>query len=360
MIDRTPSSPVTNQTTSVPVADTQPQTNNRRTTMASNSTQFASEGFDLDAVVATTTENGGDGNDGNDIVYEIGGGYTKEQGQTQRQEQEQSKQEEPPMTPSDLAEEWKQKGNDEFKRKNYLDAYDMYTEAIDQCPCPVKASEILAMRDEFDSNERDKLIEQRRLEEEEKRRRSRRTSSSAKNDSGNDDGNNTNDDEHRNGDPSKIDKQQQQQRPKPFVLPPQPYGDKLAVYYSNRAAALMHLDRYDSCIKDCDVAVLLNPTYTKAYVRRSAAYEKTERTDEALRDMKYALELDPTNATVQKSVSRLQKIENERLEKLKEETLGKLKDLGNSLLGNFGLSLDNFNAVQDPNTGSYSISFNQN
>jgi hypothetical protein len=43
-----------------------------------------------------------------------------------------------------------------------------------------------------------------------------------------------------------------------------------------------------------------------------------------------------------------------------EETLSKLKELGNSLLGNFGLSLDNFNAVQDPNTGSYSISFNQN
>jgi hypothetical protein len=40
--------------------------------------------------------------------------------------------------------------------------------------------------------------------------------------------------------------------------------------------------------------------------------------------------------------------------------IGKLKDLGNSILGNFGLSMDSFNAVQDPKTGSYNIQFNQN
>jgi hypothetical protein len=35
----------------------------------------------------------------------------------------------------------------------------------------------------------------------------------------------------------------------------------------------------------------------------------------------------------------------------------KLKDLGNSVLGRFGMSVDNFKAVKDPNTGSYSLSF---
>ena len=42
---------------------------------------------------------------------------------------------------------------------------------------------------------------------------------------------------------------------------------------------------------------------------------------------------------------------------MKEEMLSKMKDLGNSLLGNFGLSLDNFKAQKDEMTGSFSIQF---
>lgn len=38
---------------------------------------------------------------------------------------------------------------------------------------------------------------------------------------------------------------------------------------------------------------------------------------------------------------------------------GKLKDLGNNILGKFGMSLDNFKAEQDPATGGYSIKFVQ-
>lgn len=55
---------------------------------------------------------------------------------------------------------------------------------------------------------------------------------------------------------------------------------------------------------------------------------------------------------------RLERPAKEEREKQKDEMLGKLKDLGNSVLGRFGISLDNFKAVQDPNTGSYSISYN--
>jgi tetratricopeptide (TPR) repeat protein len=134
----------------------------------------------------------------------------------------------------------------------------------------------------------------------------------------------------------------------------------LAIYYCNRAACLIQLGRFEEALLDCDVSAILSPSYVKAYVRRSTAYEKTERTEEALQDAKTAFAMEPINATLRQRVAQLQKVEDERLEKLKAETFDKLKELGNSVLGNFGLSLDNFKAVQDPNTGSYSISFEQN
>jgi len=304
---------------------------------------FTSEGFDLDAV----SDVSGDG----DVIFEIGGGATVVPIEEAHQQSPSSSSLPNTTNPIDQAEAWKKRGNEEYKKRNYLEAYDMYTEAIDVCLIDVE--EILRQRDEFDEMEREKA--RTRIEDETRQRRSDSDSGSSRNDY-----NDTKVIGKEENSKETNSSKKEIQGPATFKLPQQENCDKPAIFLNNRAATLIQLERYEDAIKDADVALLLNPRYAKAYIRRSSAYEKTERTEEALRDVKQALELEPSNANIRKNSQRLQKIEDERLEKLKEETMSKLKDLGNSLLGNFGLSLDNFNTVQDPNTGSYSISFNQN
>jgi tetratricopeptide (TPR) repeat protein len=214
----------------------------------------------------------------------------------------------------------------------------MYAAAIKACP-GITGKELLELRDEFDAQERKRLHELHRLDAVAKAGKKNAGEGAAEN---------------------QTEEEKEHTKPREFEAPPHPYGNELSIYHCNRAACSLHLKRFDDALVDCDIAILLRPTWAKAYIRRSVAYESLEeQTDKALADVKKALELDPMNVSIRKSVQRLQKIEDARLEKLKEETLGKLKDLGNSILGNFGLSLDNFAAKQDPNTGSYSISFNQ-
>lgn len=111
----------------------------------------------------------------------------------------------------------------------------------------------------------------------------------------------------------------------------------------------------------------MNADYLKAYVRRSQAYLATEKLDDCLagtagrsvRSVDYdkILELEPSLTQYAGKRRQLAKRIEERNEKLKEEMLGKLKDVGNKILGKFGMSLDNFKMEQDPATGGYSIKF---
>jgi len=127
--------------------------------------------------------------------------------------------------------------------------------------------------------------------------------------------------------------------------------------HSNRAVCFLKLGKHDETIKECTKALELNPSYMKALLRRAEAHEKLEHYDEAIADMKKVIELDPSNQQATRSLLRLEPLAAEKREKMKEEMIAKLKDLGNSVLGRFGMSVDNFKAVKDPNTGSYSIQF---
>lgn len=130
-----------------------------------------------------------------------------------------------------------------------------------------------------------------------------------------------------------------------------------AMCHSNSAACLIQLTRYKEAIEQSTKALEVNPAYVKALMRRAQSHEKLDNLDDALADYTKVLESDPGNQQARGSARRLEPIVAERREKLKEEMIGKLKELGNTVLGKFGMSVDNFKAVQDPNTGSYSISF---
>ena len=141
---------------------------------------------------------------------------------------------------------------------------------------------------------------------------------------------------------------------------------------------------------ECDRALELDPRSVKALLRRCRAAEglagrdgedgesaatagaasrsaaqisalgrELELVEAAFKDAKAALELEPELQPAQAAVARLGARAEKLREETKAETLGKLKDLGNAVLGRFGMSLDNFKAVQDPATGSYSVSFQQ-
>lgn len=288
------------------------------------SVSFSSEGFDLDAATATTTS-------GNDVVLEIGGGLSQmtiPDRDAPTAEEKTERNEEPNDNPLAVANNYKEQGNDEFGRRNWSEAFVLYTKAIEATPGHPTGAE-LKHEQEVWEEEQNRLARQRLLD---------------------------NDKQRKDNDKQPV------STPPPEFAPSatHPHAEKLAVFHANRAATSMQLEHYEEAVDDCDKAILLHPQYVKAFIRRSTAWEKLDQTDKALRDAQKALQLDPRHPTLPATVKRLTKVEEERLEKLKEETLGKLKDLGNTILGNFGLSLDNFKAQQDPNTGSYSISFQQN
>lgn len=132
-----------------------------------------------------------------------------------------------------------------------------------------------------------------------------------------------------------------------------------SICHNNRATCFFKLGKYEDSIKECSKALELNPAYMKPLLRKAEAHEKLENYDEAITDLKKILELDPSNRQAKRTIIRLEPLAVAKREKMKEEMLGKLKDMGNTILGKFGMSVDNFKAVKDPNTGSYSISFQQ-
>lgn len=67
------------------------------------------------------------------------------------------------------------------------------------------------------------------------------------------------------------------------------------IFYCNRAAAYSKMERHQDSINDCQTALKLDPTYSKAYGRMGLAYSCLNKYRDARDAYRKALELDPTN-----------------------------------------------------------------
>ena len=129
------------------------------------------------------------------------------------------------------------------------------------------------------------------------------------------------------------------------------------ILYSNLAAAKDHLEAHEEAIAFCSEALALTANHTKALIRRAKLYRKCDKLDESLKDYEQYHNLVPDDRDASRTIYELKRDIEIRNEKMKTEVLGKLKDLGNMVLKPFGLSTDNFNLVQNPENGSYSVNF---
>ena len=137
------------------------------------------------------------------------------------------------------------------------------------------------------------------------------------------------------------------------LLNPETEGHKesLAVLYGNVAACHQNQEDLEDALQYCDKSLAMNPHYTRVRGRKvrilldlGNVREAKEEADKGEIPREIKAEVDHKAA--------------DHFEEEKEEMIGKLKDMGNSILGKFGLSIDNFKTQKNEN-GSYNISFSK-
>jgi tetratricopeptide (TPR) repeat protein len=87
--------------------------------------------------------------------------------------------------------------------------------------------------------------------------------------------------------------------------------------YSNRAACYRNLYDSDNVVKDCTNAIKLNPKHVKSYVRRAQSYESLEKMKEALADFEMACRYEPNMAVAYKGASRVRQAIRKREKEMK-------------------------------------------
>jgi len=92
-----------------------------------------------------------------------------------------------------------------------------------------------------------------------------------------------------------------------------PKGPQSHVYYSNRAAALCYLERYEEAVKDSELAIALKPTYGKAHARLGLSRFFMNDFEGSIAAYNTALVYDPKNAASKSYLAKAQlKLERQR------------------------------------------------
>lgn len=134
-----------------------------------------------------------------------------------------------------------------------------------------------------------------------------------------------------------------------------------SIIYGNISYVYGFLNDWDKSLEHADQCIKLNSKYAKGYLRRYKANYQKDKIHDAAADLEKACELSEEIAKIYKVT--LQTVKNEsatRFESEKKEMLDKFKTFGNWALGKVGMSIDNFELVQDSNSGTYSVKYKGN
>jgi tetratricopeptide repeat protein 1 len=137
--------------------------------------------------------------------------------------------------------------------------------------------------------------------------------------------------------------------------------------HGNSAAVLLKMQMYEDAESECTAALKLDSDYTKALLRRATAAEAQVKPGAALADYERVIKLEQEHNEEQTAAwrvasagrARVAQAAQEEAERERAELMGKMKGMADKVLGFFGMSTDDFQMTQDPESGGYSISTKQ-
>lgn len=137
--------------------------------------------------------------------------------------------------------------------------------------------------------------------------------------------------------------------------------EERAVFWGNLAACQVKLKRWEEAVKSCTKALEYQEDYHKVRLRRAQANQQLgtwAALTEAQQDYEILGKLKEYREKCEKPLLLLPGQIQQQREKETQEMLGKLKELGNSVLGKFGWSTDDF-SLERKADGTMSIGINK-